>query len=161
MNILNLFTLVIIVILFFINKDKTLKGIKKGFQNLLKKIPVFINMIILVSISLFFISDGVIVKYLGHDSGLKGVFLASILGSISFVPGFVVFPLSGVLLEKGVSYMTIAAFTTTLMMVGILTYPLEKEFFGTKITIIRNSMSFIIALLVAILVGIFYKELLI
>ncbi|MCK4795797.1 MAG: hypothetical protein KAT05_00370, partial [Spirochaetes bacterium] len=57
-----------------------------------------------------------------------------------------------------VAYMVVSAFTTTLMMVGILTYPIEKEYFGTKVTIIRNLISLIIAFIVAIITGIIYGE---
>jgi uncharacterized membrane protein YraQ (UPF0718 family) len=77
------------------------------------------------------------------------------------MPGFIAFPLSGLLLNKGVSYTIIAVFTTTLMMVGILTYPVEKEFFGVKVTIIRNFLSLLIALIVALFIGVFYGELII
>ena len=55
--------------------------------------------------------------------------------------------------------LVLAAFTTTLMMVGILTYPVEKEYFGAKVTIIRNVVSFFIALIVALVIGIFFGEL--
>jgi len=54
--------------------------------------------------------------------------------------------------------MVLAAFTTTLMMVGVLTYPIEKEYFGIKVTIIRNTISFFIALVVAVIIGIFFGE---
>ena len=69
------------------------------------------------------------------------------------------FPLCGILLSKGTLYMVLSAFTTTLMMVGVLTYPIEKEYFGAKVTIIRNLMSLIIAIIIAIITGIIYGEL--
>ena len=56
--------------------------------------------------------------------------------------------------------MVLSAFTTTLMMVGILTYPVEIEYFGVKVTIIRNVISFFIALIVALSIGFFFGELL-
>ena len=56
--------------------------------------------------------------------------------------------------------MVLSAFTTTLMMVGILTYPIEKNYFGTKVTIIRNLISLFIALIVALSIGVFFGELL-
>ncbi|HZK11789.1 MAG TPA: hypothetical protein VFD10_05505, partial [Atribacterota bacterium] len=65
---------------------------------------------------------------------------------------------SGVLLTKGVPYMVLSAFTTTLMMVGIITFPLEKEYFGVKVTVIRNTISFSIALIVAVITGILFGE---
>jgi len=54
--------------------------------------------------------------------------------------------------------MVISAFTTTLMMVGILTFPIEKEYFGVKVAFLRNIMSFIIALAVAVITGILFGE---
>ena len=62
--------------------------------------------------------------------------------------------------KKGVGYMILSAFTTTLMMVGILTYPIEKEYFGVKVSIIRNTISFFITFIVALSIGFFFNELL-
>jgi uncharacterized membrane protein YraQ (UPF0718 family) len=148
-------------VLFIRDREKTIAGVKLGIKKLIKNLPVFLNMIILVSISLYFVSDELIVRFLGESSGIIGLLLAILLGSISLMPGFIAFPLAGILLDKGVSYMVIGGFTTTLMMVGVLTYPIEKEFFGVRVTIIRNLISLLIALLVSVLVGIFYGEIII
>jgi len=72
--------------------------------------------------------------------------------------GFIAYPLAGILIEKGVSYMVVAAFITTLMLVGIATYPVEKEYFGSKATIWRNVAGFIIAAIIAVFTGILYGE---
>jgi uncharacterized membrane protein YraQ (UPF0718 family) len=156
---INYFTALLTTILFIIDREKTVRGLKIGFKKIRKNLPVFLNMIILVAFSLYFVSDDLILRFLGEGSGAAGVALAGGLGSIAFMPGFVAFPLAGILLEKGVSYTVIAAFTTTLMMVGIVTYPVEKDFFGLKITVIRNTLSLIMAIIVSIVIGLFYGEL--
>ena len=51
--------------------------------------------------------------------------------------------------------MIISAFTTILMMVGVITYLVEREYFGARITIMRNAISFFIAFVVTFLTGIF------
>jgi len=153
------FTAALTAILFIIDRQKTIKGLKIGLKKIRKNSPVFLNMIILVAFSLYFVSDDLILKFLGNGSGAAGAALAGGLGSLAFMPGFVAFPLAGILLEKGVSYTVIAAFTTTLMMVGIVTYPVEKDFFGLKITVIRNIISLIMAIIVSIVIGLFYGEL--
>ncbi len=155
------FTAALTAVLFIIDRKKTVRGLKIGLKKIRKNTPVFLNMIILVALSLYFVSDDLILRFLGEGSGAVGVALAGGLGSLAFMPGFVAFPLAGILLEKGVSYTVIAAFTTTLMMVGIVTYPVEKDFFGMKITIIRNIISLIMAVIVSIVIGLFYGELLI
>jgi uncharacterized membrane protein YraQ (UPF0718 family) len=148
----------IVLISFITSREKTLKAVKIAITKFTKIFPAFLTMLIFVSFILFLFPDEVISNYLGHSSRSISVFLASLFGSITIMPGFIAFPLSGILLSKGVSYMVLSAFTTTLMMVGILTYPIEKEYFGMKVTIIRNIISFFIALAVAIMTGIFFGE---
>ena len=147
-----------LIISFIINKQKTLKAIKIATIKFKNIFPTFITMLIFVSIILFLFPDEVISNYLGNSSKFISVLLASFIGSITLMPGFVAFPLSGILLTKGVPYMVLSAFTTTLMMVGIITFPLEKEYFGVKVTVIRNTISFFIALIVAVITGILFGE---
>jgi len=148
----------IVLISFITSRKKTLKAVKISIGKFIKIFPAFLTVLILVSFILFLFPDEVISNYLGHSSKSISVFLASLFGSITIMPGFIAFPLSGILLTKGVPYMVLSAFTTTLMMVGILTYPIEKEYFGIKVTIIRNIISFFIALAVAVMTGIFFGE---
>jgi len=54
--------------------------------------------------------------------------------------------------------MVIAGFVTSLMLVGVVTYPLEKSYMGRKATILRNIMSFVVAGLIALVMGIAYGE---
>lgn len=115
-------------------------------------------MLILVSVILFLFSDKVISHYLGSGSRVIGLVSASLLGSVTLMPGFIAFPLCGILLQEGVLYMVLSAFSTTLMMVGVLTFPVEKSYFGIKVTVIRNVLSFFIAIVIALVTGIFYGE---
>ncbi len=149
-----------LLISFIGDREKTFKAVKIAFKKLVKIFPAFLTMLILISIVLFFIPDKTISNYLGNKDKFIGVILASFFGSITLMPGFIAFPLCGILLKKGVSYMVLSAFTTTLMMVGILTYPVEKEYFGVKVTIIRNTISLFIAIIVALSIGFFFGELL-
>jgi len=142
-----------------LDRKKTVMALKIAWKKFIAILPAFLSMLILVSIILFLIPDTMISQYLGNDSRFIGIVFASSFGSITLMPGFVAYPLCGILLKKGVSYMVLAAFTTTLMMVGILTYPVEKEYFGVKVTIIRNLISFCMALLIALAIGIFFGEL--
>jgi uncharacterized membrane protein YraQ (UPF0718 family) len=117
-----------------------------------------LSILIIVSIVLFCIPEKVIIGSLESNNKILSVFIASLIGSIMLMPGPIAYPLCGILLKKGVSYMVVAAFSTTLMMVGILTYSVEKEYFGVKVTIIRNILSFIISLVVALIIGVLFGE---
>ena len=149
--------LALLVSLIF-SRDKTARALKIAARQFSRILPAFLSMIVLVSVVLYLVPDELISQYLGSDNKFTGVALASLLGSVTVMPGFIAFPLAGILVQKGVAYMVIAAFTTTLMMVGVLTVPIEKAYFGLKVTIIRNVLSFFIAIAVAIMIGLFFGE---
>lgn len=140
------------------SRGKTVQALKVAAKRFVRIFPAFLTMIVLVSVVLFLVPDVVISEYLGGSNKFIGVVLASFLGSITVLPGFIAFPLAGILLKEGVAYIVLAAFTTTLMMVGVLTAPIEKSYFGLRVTIIRNTLSFCIALIVSVVIGIFFGE---
>lgn len=142
------------------DKSKTKKSLKTAWNVFVKILPLLFVTVSVVSIVLFFLPDYVIAKYLGTAEMSWGILLASLLGSVSLLPGFITFPLSGLLLKQGVSYTVLATFTTTLMMVGIITFPIEKKILGTSIALARNISGFLIAIIVSLVIGCFYGEIL-
>jgi len=156
-----LYALMFLALCLSLSRDyrRTGKGLRLALKGLLEILPVLLLMIISISVLLFLVPDKMIAEYLGSNNKFTGFCFAVLFGSITIMPGFIAFPLCGILLKKGVSYMVLSAFSTTLMMVGITTYPLERKYFGTKVTIIRNAAGLFIAIIVAVITGIFYKEL--
>jgi len=152
-------TLVLVIISTAKSPEKTRQALKIAWKKLKKIAPAFLKMVLLMSVVLCIIPDSLIIKVLGEENGFFSVIMASILGSVTLFPGFIAFPLAGMLQAKGATFMVLSALTTTIMMVGVVTFPLEKQYFGTKVAIIRNVVSFIIALIVALATGFFYGEL--
>ena len=132
-----------------------MKGIKKGLTMFLNLLPLLLLMLALISVVLFLIPNETLISYMGKGSGIEGWAIAALLGSVALIPGFIAYPLCGILIKSGVAYTTIAVFITTLTMVGIVTLPLEAKFFGWKTSIIRNTLSFIAALLIGFIMMLF------
>lgn len=147
-----------LVVSLVVSREKTLRAVRIAIRRFTNILPAFVVMLVLVSIALFLASDEFIIRYLGGDSVYLAMLSASAVGSVMLVPGFIAFPLAGILLSKGVPYMVLSALTTTLMMVGVLTFPVEREYFGTRVTVVRNAASFLIALAVAVVTGIIFGE---
>ncbi len=158
MNLLYIITGSVFLISFFANPGKAFMALKIAGKRFINILPAFLLMLILISFALTFFSDKIILKYLNHNNIYAIMRIASVIGSITILPGFIAFPLCRILLKKGVYYMVLSAFSTTLMMVGFLTFPVEKKYFSIKITVIRNVISFIIALLTALITGLFFRE---
>jgi len=153
MKLLLIFTLAAVILSFIANRKKTLEGLKMALNLFLNILPSFITVLIAVAFLLAFLPKEVLAKLLGEKSGAFGFVIAALLGSISLIPGLVAYPLSSVLLKNGASYPVIAVFITTLMMVGIVTLPLETKFFGFKVAFTRNLLSFIGALIIGLAIA--------
>jgi uncharacterized membrane protein YraQ (UPF0718 family) len=139
--------------------EKTRQALQVGWRKFLKVAPAFVQIVCAVSLILYFVPNELIATCLGAENRWYGVFLAAGLGSIMILPGFIAFPLASKLLDMGAAYMVLSAFTTTIMMVGLVTIPLEKAYFGLKVTLMRNAIGLVIALAVALVTGLVFGEL--
>ena len=129
------------------DKRKTISALKKGFKAFENLLPQFLPIILLIGITLAVLDPSTISRILGKESGLMGMALAAIIGSVALIPGFIAFPLAASLLAAGAGYGQIAMLVTTLMMVGVVTLPLEATYFGKRLAIERNVLAFIYAVI--------------
>jgi uncharacterized membrane protein YraQ (UPF0718 family) len=147
-------SVVLTVVSFVLDREKTIRGLKKGLAMFRTIAVPFLNILILVSLAVSVVPTSLIETYLGAGSGIGGVGVAAVLGSITLIPGFISYPIAALLIADGASYTTVATFMTTLMMVGIITLPLEIRYFGKRAAIVRNVLNFIAAVVIGVLVGI-------
>ena len=139
---------------FLKDKKKTKMALKKAWKSFENILPQFLSILIIIGVMLAVLSPETISKLVGQQSGWLGMVIASLIGSITLIPGFIAFPLASALLKSGAGFMQIAVFISTLMMVGIVTIPVEIEYFGKKATILRNVMAFTFSYVVAIAIGV-------
>ncbi len=144
-------------ILFFLSfrkdREKTMKALKKAWKAFENILPQFLVVILVVSLLLSLLDHAMILRIIGSESGWFGVVLASLVGAVTLIPGFVAFPTASLLLQGGAGYMQIAAFVSSLMMVGIVTIPVEMRYFGKRLALMRNTMGFLFSFLVAFIIG--------
>jgi uncharacterized membrane protein YraQ (UPF0718 family) len=145
-------TVLLLAVSFFKDKQKTKKALKKGWKAFENILPQFLVIILLVGILLAVLNTEVISKIIGSGSGWLGVILAAVIGAITLIPGFVAFPTAAMLLQSGAGYMQIGAFVSALMMVGVVTIPVEIKYFGKKLTIFRNVLAFLFSFIVAYII---------
>lgn len=146
-------TILLMIISYTKDKKKTKMALKKAWKAFENILPQFLVVILFVGVLLAILNTETISMLIGKESGAYGVLLAAIVGAITLIPGFVAFPMAAMLLQSGAGYMQIGAFVSSLMMVGIVTIPVEIKYFGKKLTIFRNSLAFIFSFIVAIIIG--------
>ncbi|MBE3089158.1 MAG: permease [Actinobacteria bacterium] len=145
--------IIFLIISFKKSRQKTKNALIKAWNSFKNILPLLLGVILLIGLMLSILDTNLISRIIGEKSGALGVLLASIVGSITLIPGFIAFPTAALLLAGGAGYIQIAAFVQTLMMVGIVTLPLEIKYFNKKVAILRNGISFILSIGVAYSIG--------
>ena len=151
---LYIITILALLISFIKSKDKTILALKKAWKSFENILPQLFSILLIIGLALSLLTPEQISKFIGAESGWAGVLAASSVGAITLVPGPVAFPLAAALLESGAGYMQLAAFISSLMMVGIVTMPMEISYMGKKSTILRNSSALLFSLFVAVVMGV-------
>ena len=143
-----------LMISFVKDREKTKLVLKKAWRSLENILPSILAILLLIGFILTFLDAQAVSNLLGTDSGAFGMVIATVVGCVTLIPGFVAFPLAASLLASGAGYAQIAIFISTLMMVGIATLPLEMNCFGRRIALKRNILSLILAVITSCIIGV-------
>ena len=136
------------------DRARTRAALAVAARSLAKLIPSMLAVVGLVGLLLALVSTEVISRYLGADAGPGGTLAAALLGALLLIPSLVAFPLAASVLRSGATVATVAAFITTLTMVGVVTLPVEMRELGRRFAVLRNALSFLFALLIALMMGV-------
>ena len=145
-------TVVLLVFSMIRDRTKTKKALMKGLKAFEGILSQFLIVLMLVAIVLTVFDPATISRLIGVGSGWVGIMIATLVGAITLIPGFVAFPAAAELLRNGAGVTQIAAFVSSLMMVGIVTLPLEIRYFGKKAAIGRNTLAFAFSIVAALFV---------
>lgn len=147
-------TAIFLAISFFKDKKRAKQALKMAFGMGKGMLGSILSIIFLIGLILTILPPESIASYVGRQSKLLATVVSAMFGTITLIPAFIAFPLVGTLVHAGVGIVPAVAFLTTLTMVGIVTFPLEKREFGLKFTAVRNGLSFLFAILIALVMGV-------
>ncbi len=147
-------TAIFLAMSFLKDKKRTKQALKMAFGMGKGMLGSILSIIFLIGLILTILPPESIASYVGQQSQLLASVVSAMFGTITLIPAFIAFPLVGTLVHAGVGIVPAVAFLTTLTMVGIVTFPLEKREFGLKFTAVRNGLSFLFAILIALVMGV-------
>jgi len=150
---INVFAFACLFISFFKNKEKTKQSLRVAIRSFFHVLPMVFIIIIFIGLLLGFVPQNQISKIVGVQAGFWGVLVVAFFGAILHIPSLISFPLAASLLKSGASVTSVAVFITTLTMIGLVTLPLEIKELGKKMAILRNGISFGIAIIIALIMG--------
>lgn len=135
---------------FIRDKDKTITGLKIAKGTFLEIGGEILGLLFLVGLFFAAVPPGMIKGLLGGTNVLLSSIYGASIGTVTIMPAFVAFPMAASLMERGAHLIAVAAFITTLTMVGFATAHIEIEHFGKRFTLIRNVLSFAAAIAIAL-----------
>ncbi len=139
----------LLLISYIKDKSKTKAAFKKAWKSFENVMPQFLGIIFIIGLTLAVLKPEVISSIIGSESGIFGVFVSAVVGSITLMPTFVAFQTGYMLLENGAGYAQVGALISTLTLVGVATMALEAKYIVKKAAFYRNFIAFIFSFIVA------------
>ena len=135
-----------------------LEGVKSAANILLQIAPLLIFAIIVAGMIQVLIPTEMISKWVGTESGFRGVLIGTVIGG--FTPGgpFVSLPIAASLLRSGASIGTMVAFMTGWSLWAVSRLPLEIGLMGWKFTTIRIACTLFFPVIAGFLANLFFSQ---
>lgn len=152
--IINLLALGCLVFALVKDRDKTKQSIVVAVKSFIRILPTVFIIIVIIGLLMAFVPPDQISRFIGEQAGFGGLLAIAALGAVLYIPALTSFPLAAFLLQSGAGVTSVAAFITTLTMLGVVTLPLEIKELGKKMALLRNGLSFIIAVVIALIMGV-------
>ena len=122
---------------------------KKTLNSFSQSIPIIISVLLLIGLAIATIPKEFYATIFSGNKFLDPL-IGALFGSISAGNPIISYILGGELLKQGVSLLAVTAFLLAWVTVGIIQLPAESLMLGKKFAIIRNSVSFLTAIIAAI-----------
>jgi uncharacterized membrane protein YraQ (UPF0718 family) len=137
---------VIAVLLLFIGfykgQGQHISGMRSALGMIIEVLPLLIFALIIAGMAQALLSQEMVAKWVGAESGLRGIFIGSVAGG--FCPGgpFVSLPIAVSIFRSGASIGTMVAFVTGWSIWAVIRLPMEVGILGWKLTLIRIVSTF-------------------
>jgi len=118
-------------------------GLKLGMKMIIEILPLLFFAFILAGMVQVLIPKETISKWIGIESGMKGILLGTVAGAIAPGGPYVSLPLAAGLLKSGAGVGTMVAFLTGWSLWAVTRLPMEIGILGWKFTIVRFASTFI------------------
>ena len=138
------------------DKKNLTQAIKKAAQSIASVFPYFIGIVLLISI----INVSIPKSFYWHiftKNPILNPLIGAVIGSFSVGNPIISYIISGEMLKQGVSLTAVTAFILSWVTVGIIQLPAEAALLGKKFAIYRNILSFIFAVIIAVIIGALLK----
>ncbi|MEA2104153.1 MAG: permease [Candidatus Cloacimonadota bacterium] len=139
------------------NNGVHMQGLKNGFTMTIQILPLLFFSFIIAGMMQVLVSPDALLKWIGPESGAKGIFLGTITGAITPGGPFVSLPIVAGFIHSGAGIGTTVAFITSWSLWAIMRLPLEIGILGWEFTIVRLVSSAILPIIAGFIARFFFS----
>ena len=143
-------TLIIVIILLSIFPDRREAVTTASWEFFIKMILILPAVMVLMGLFAVWVSKEMVVKYLGKTSGIKGISLAILFGTLPTGPLYVAFPMAAALIKKGARISNIIIFLSAWACIKIPQEMVELQFLGPKFMVARLILTIIFVVIMGV-----------
>ena len=132
------------------SNDHLNQSLKKTTSMFLGVLPVILGVLLLTGLLAELLPAEVAAEWFGNNDYLDAL-IGAVAGSISAGHPLSSYVLGGELLTKGVSMVAVTAFLVSWVTVGSIQLPAEGVMLGWRFALLRNLVSFLFSILIAVL----------
>lgn len=121
--------------------DKGRNVLHVSWQNLKEMVFILPAVLVIMGLFMVWVNRSVVIKYLGEGSGIKGMVISILLGTLPTGPLYVGFPMAAALLKKGARVANVLAFLCSWAALSIPAELMELRFMGWKFMLARLGLT--------------------
>jgi len=147
---------IFLIVGYYKGQGQHLTGIKLAVNMAVQILPLLIFAFVIAGMVQVLLPQELISKWIGAESGLRGIFIGTVAGAL--VPGgpYVSLPIAAGLLRSGAGVGTMVAFLTGWSLWAVSRLPMEVGILGWKFALIRLASTFVFPPIAGLIAHLFF-----
>ncbi len=133
-------------------------GLKRGGWIILETLPLLVFAFIVAGMVQELLPKGAVAKWVGTESGLRGIMIGAAAGGLAPGGPFVSLPIAAGLVKAGAGMGTMVAFLTGWSLWAVSRLPLEFGILGWKLTLARIACTAIFPPIAGLIAHFFFQN---
>jgi len=158
--IMGILAIILVIFGYMRGEGEHLMGFKAAFKMLIEILPLLFFAFIIAGMVQVLLPKDLLSKWVGMESGLKGILFGTVAGGLTPGGPYVSLPVVAGLLKAGASAGTMVAYLTSWSLWAIGRLPMEFGILGWKFTLLRLACTFFfppIAGIIALKISVYFK----
>ena len=143
---------------YFRGQGQHITGMKSALNMVVDILPLLLFAFIVAGMVRTLLPQHLLSKWIGQDSGMRGILIGTVAGGLAPGGPYVSLPLVAGLLRSGASIGTMVAFLTAWSLWAVGRLPMEVGILGWRFALIRLSCTFFFPPIAGLIAQIFFTS---